>query len=187
MSKRLKGVQNGGKSHYKYFLYYRKLDGELYAYTDKKKYASLFRRFRNAEYFIERCLNLSKEDLKDLYDNNHGEIIELYDFELSNNRTMLLPITQSEKVTIEHVGIQTVMVDLCGIAGAFPPDIFKKKIRNMLDLISYSDYHDVWANGKVVKWKAPLKPDYLTIFLHLYKDTVKGGDIFESLFLLSDR
>ena len=187
MSKRLKGVQNGEKSHYKYFLYYRKLDGELYAYTDKKKYASLFHKFRNVEYFIERCLNLSKEDLKDLHDNNHGEMIELYDFDLFNNISISLPITQSEKITIEHVGIQTVMVDLCRIAGAFPADIFQKKIKKMLDSIAYSAYHDVWASGKMVRQNPPLKPDYLTIFLHFYKDSVKGGDLFESLLLLSGR
>ena len=46
---------------YKYWFYY--LDGELYAYTDKKEYAKIFEEERDMTKFTKRKEEITREEL----------------------------------------------------------------------------------------------------------------------------
>lgn len=161
---------------YKYHCFYRADTGELYAYTDDKVYAKIFRKTRDMGIFIYQEKMLTSLDLKDIHDEVPDALITIYTFDLSNNE-LYFPITLREKLTVEHTVQQTITASIyCATAGV-PIEIFTKKIQKHLNILGYKDIYEEYSSG----WSKDLsniKPDYLKCFLTLFGDTMKliGGD-----------
>lgn len=169
-------LRNGLNERYKYFLFYLRDSGELYAYTDKKYYAKMFRTMRNMEIFLERKIDFSKEDLHELYECEPSNRLILFDFHTEQGGVVTFPITVTERTTVMHVSIQSCTVDLCSIASTIPYIIFSRKIQKYLHIVGYVNNYERFSKG-TEEYPNLLQPDYLSTFLHFYKDTLKGGDV----------
>lgn len=154
---------------YKYYLFYLKEDGSLYAYTNQKILAKTFHETREKSIFIYKEKMLTSSDLKDIYEETPDTLIEAYKFKLGKTE-ILMPITSREKLQLEHVVTQTLCTSIYCCA-TVPPEIFTKKIKESLDEIQYTDIYNEYHLGDFNI--AKLEPDYLTCFLSLFGSTMR--------------
>ena len=71
---------NSSSKEYKYYLFYLKEDGSLYAYTNQKILAKAFHETREKSIFIYREKMLTSSDLKEIYEETPDTLIEAYKF-----------------------------------------------------------------------------------------------------------
>lgn len=153
---------------YKYYLFYSKKTGELYAYSNRKDLSEVFYKTRDTSIFIYKEEMLTSSDLKDIHDEVPDALIELYTFSLGKS-SISIPITLREKLELEHTVAQAMYVSLYTSA-VIPPEIFTDKIKKYLDVIQYSSVYSECHSGKFDITK--FQPDYLTCFLNLYGDMI---------------
>ena len=160
--------KNTGKTH-KYYLFYLKEDGNLYAYTNEKVLAKAFHETREKSIFIYKEEMLTSSDLKDIYEETPDVLIEPYKFQLGKT-DLIIPITSREKLQLEHTVIQTLSTSIYCCA-TIPPDIFSSKIKECLEEIQYTDIYKEYHSGGFNLTR--LAPDYLTCFLNLFGHTMR--------------
>lgn len=166
-----KQVNSWSKSskEYKYYLFYLKEDGSLYAYTNQKILAKAFLETREKSIFIYKEKMLSSSDLKEIYEETPDTLIETYKFKLGKTE-IFMPITSREKLQLEHVVTQVLCTSIYCCA-TIPPEIFTKKIKDRLDNIQYTDIYKEYHLGDFNITR--LEPDYLTCFLSLFGSTLR--------------
>lgn len=166
--------------YYKYYLFYRS-DGEVMAYTDDSQIADNFSRVRSKQSYYQKKRKLMAEDLKSLH-TKYPEALLKWVKLFMGGYYVSLALTVSEELTVTHYVNQAIFVDI-PMHISVPSSIFEDDIQVALDVIGYTRiYHYIHNNTKYVE----LKPNYLSCFLHLYRDTIdwKGDGIYEAISLL---
>lgn len=144
----------------------------MYAYTDDKILADLFRLMRRKDLFYEKKVFASKDDLYDLHNRYAINQIELYrKFRIDRNE-IHFPITRLEKINIEHKANQT-MVDLSVMVSDIPLSIFKPKLRRCLEQLGWGILYDEYHGVSDILTEKYIKPDLLKTFLYMYGDTLE--------------
>lgn len=157
----------------KYHLFYA--GDQFYAYTTDIKLA---RDFYSERYFRYELLNLSRKDAYQLESDYADSQIIRYDFELSDGTMAYrVPVTKRERLTFEHIAIQTAAVDIY-LAAKIPSELFTKKYRDALNVIGYtSANNEVRTETDVSNFNhVEFEPNFTKTFLWLYGDTLKGGN-----------
>ena len=156
----------------KYYLFYLRDTLSLYAYTDQKDLSDIFQMHRDMRKFIFKKMKLTSDDLKELSEEVPDKLLILYNFG-KNNYKVQIPITQCEKLNMEHYVNQALCVDLFLIAERINPEIFQKEMRKALKTLKwdeyYKEYHEV-----ITKVDTGFAPDYLQCFLTLYASLFKN-------------
>ena len=160
---------HNSSKEYKYYLFYLKEDGSLYAYTNQKILAKAFHETREKSIFIYREKMLTSSDLKEIYEETPDTLIEAYKFHFGKTE-IVMPITAREKLQLEHTVTQTLCTSIYCCA-SIPPDLFTKKTRESLDILQYSDVYNEYHSGEFNITK--LTPDYLNCFLSLFGSTMR--------------
>jgi len=168
---------------YKYWFYY--LDGELYAYTDKKEYAKIFEEERDMTRFRKRKEEITRDELNFLardYQSNYLEKFDIEAFDRENDEIFesFLVITGIERITITNASIQIQNEDLYKYCWDTPHGIFKTKIIKALEILQYNVLHrQITCATNTGEWPAEyddnikLKPDMIGIFCHYYGKTLR--------------
>lgn len=154
---------------YKYYFFYLKENGNLYAYTNRKNMAKVFHETREKSIFIYKKEMLTSSDLKNINEEEPDCLIEAYKFYLGKNE-IILPITLREKLQLEHTINQALSVSIYCCA-TISPEIFTKEIKDCLYKIHYTDIYDEYHFGNFNITR--LTPDYLTCFLSLFGNTMR--------------
>lgn len=162
-------LESSSTKRYKYYLFYLKKDGSLYAYTDKKILAKAFKETRDMSIFLYTEEMLTSLDLRDIHEEAPDTLLEIYTFHIGKTE-LSLSITLREKLSIEHVVVQTLSTSIYCCASV-TPEIFTDKIKKCLEEIKYVDIYKEYHKGMFNLTQ--LTPDYLTCFLHLYGNTMR--------------
>lgn len=157
---------------YKYWVFYTRRDGNMYAYTDQKIIEELFRMMRRKDIFYEKTIRAGRNDLKELHNRYAINQLELYKKFYLDKKQIIFPVTRLEKINIEHRANQA-MVDLAVIASSVPIEIFSKKIRKHLKCIGWDLFYEYYHGDKDIDIFTYVKPDLLKTFLTLYGDTIE--------------
>lgn len=160
--------QNSLEKYYKYYLFYEKDDGSLYAYTNDKKIAKIFQLMRKKELFVYEEKKLNMDEIRSIFDVVPDTLLEPYDFYLGDLK-ITFPITTREKLHMEHMGISIATVDLY-CSAKIPPEIFEGEMKEALDEIGYTKAYREYHKGS--QMMDLFKPDFLSCFLDLFGYTL---------------
>lgn len=162
-------LSNKKSNSYKYFLFYSKKNGELYAYTDKEILAKGFNATREHNMFVATDKMLTSSELKEIYDMAPDTLLEPYKFKMGKN-DIVLPITLREKLQLEHTITQTLEVSIY-MSARIDPNLFTEKIQHSLQVLKYVDIYKEYHSGEYSITN--LTPDPITCFLSLFGDTMR--------------
>ena len=98
---------NSSSKEYKYYLFYLKEDGSLYAYTNQKILAKIFHETRENSIFILQEKMLTSSDLKESFEELPDTLIEAYKFHFGKT-TIEMTIKTREKIQIENTVTQNI-------------------------------------------------------------------------------
>lgn len=166
----------------RYILFFKKDTKELYAYTDNKKMAKNFKKFRVESIFFEKEVYLDPDSIQELYEECRSCWIISYIFTPYN---IELPITEMEKLQMEHHAIQSIIELPLKMV---PPEIFTEEVRNILASVGYDFIYNYYRiNNKLGALTDIIQPNYFLYFLHLFGDTMKVVKTDESMDVLLKR
>lgn len=153
-----------------YYLYPIPHSDDIFAYTPDKKTAKKFEKMRVSGLFVPIIRDLDSEGLKDLYIYAPDKLLTIHKFKIGDEY-IEIPMTANEWLTVQHTVIQGMEVDAYITCAKYPKKIFTKKFRESLRAIGYLDYLEEYnGSDKIVKQQ----PDYLSCFVTLYGETLKG-------------
>lgn len=158
---------------YRYFIFYKKSDGGIYAYTDTKEYYKKFKEQRNMKYFLYEKKDLTKEQVSELAREYNDRIMEpcsLKYYDDGKIYSMKMILTKMEKITIMNESSDLLA---CGIYqyAWIPPEIFNDEIIESLEVLNYTKCHKLIKHGNNF-FDIFTEVDELGIFLRQFGDTM---------------
>lgn len=127
-------------SNYKYFIYY--LDNDIYAYTDNKKIAKEFDKYRDMKKIKKVIKKISKEDVNELAIDYKLQRLTNYEFiDTVSKSNLIIPVTELEKITIINQSVNIREKEIYSYCW-FPHSVFKSDIRESLISLKYHIFHD---------------------------------------------
>lgn len=156
----------------KYYLFYLKSSGKIYAYTDNKTYAEIFSSMRDEKLFFYKKEKLTSDEIKDLEEEASEKMMILYEFPLKDKK-ITFPITKHEKMNVEHFVLQAISVDMYLIAELIDPNIFQENVRDALNTLEWGSCYNTFHRVKCELENDRIKPDFLQCFLRLFGETMK--------------
>lgn len=160
---------------YDYWLFYKKSDNELYAYTDDKELYKLFKHQRNMKLFYYKKQELTKEDVRELTEEAYDRILSECELKYSENGkpgSIKMVITTMEKLSVMNESADLIACDIYTYAW-INPYIFKKDIIKSLKILKYIDcYNIVSKEGDLKNLDIFSEADELALFLRYYGNTL---------------
>ena len=158
---------------YKYYIFYKRSDGDIYAYTDNKEYYKKFKEQRNMKNFIYKKKELTGEQVSELAREYNNGILENCSLKYSDNGKIShikMIITKMEKFAIMNESSDLLA---CGIYqyAWIPPEIFNDEIIKSLKILNYTKCHNLLSKGNSF-FEIFTEADELGIFLRQFSDTI---------------
>ena len=165
---------------YKYWIYYLKETDYLYAYTDNKKYAKEFEKFRDMDKFIKLTREISSDIVNELAKEHQEKYLKKSKIDIYDKKTMKwfkshLILTMEEELTINNTAIQ-ILYDTLYRYCWDNPYVFNKKIIKALDTLEYTKIYNQInqdSENSDIDQEIKIKPDQLGIFIHCYGKTIR--------------
>lgn len=155
------------KLSYTYWIIYSKETGEIYGWTDTKEYAKRFMKERDKHKFLCNKMELSKEDIRHL-DNNNLEKVWLKTFIGRSEGAVELVLTNWERITL--VQQTSVMCTYKYITSTWhTPYLFNRKVFKAFETLGYVIGNRYIETGED---EAGREIDELGVFLKLYGHTM---------------
>lgn len=154
----------------KYTLFYSVDDGELYAYTDNRKFACKFRNTRKKNIFVEKRRKLTSKELRFLNEEYPGGLLKETHYKIGDLDFPIITTTM-EYVTVLNWGVQVVEQELPLITMTISPKIFEDWVIDALDKIGYLALWRYITNQ--TSTSLPISPNYFMCFVHLYGKTLR--------------
>lgn len=159
---------------YDYWLFYKKDDNDLYAYTDSKELSKLFKSQRNMKIFRYEKVDLTKDEVADLATKENDKILEESELKYSDNGTIgsiKLVVTKMEKYSVISESADLIACDVYKYAWV-NPYIFKDEIVKSLKKLKYLSCNNLLTQGKEVYLDIFSEADELAIFLRYFGNTL---------------
>lgn len=156
----------------KYYLIYAKNTRDIYAYTDDEELYLNFSIIRNMDLFYVKTVNMSKDDIKELfYSDRNFHILIGYKF-IIDGVECVISITNAERSYIESSTAKNISIDIF-TKSIIPPNIFNKKIRKHLYDIGYIQAYLYYSEGKDTNI---FKENLIGCFIKEFGYTMKGSE-----------
>lgn len=162
----------------KFYLFYIKPEGTLYAYTSNKKYMRQFVQVRNPDKFIMKKVKLDEVETNNLYQSQMYEILEEFHGQTYlNNKmaefTMVLTKSEVNRVISEASIASSDMLTRVAIV---PTQIINEKYLESLRTLLYPFVRESinWMGNEFSrKAMSRIHVDYMKVILSEFKDTFK--------------
>lgn len=173
---------------YKYWLIYIKstdinIAYELYAYTDNKKYMKQFVEERDMNKFIVMMKKLTKNEIHMLTEEfNSSFLIPLEGKTRTEGKKYIgqfsIIATKAEKLNVMNTCTDVIMSKMWSSI-CYDPMLFKNKYKEMFVRLGYYNaYRYLCLDFDLDYFEdiaSEFEPDYLSAFLNMYSDLMKGG------------
>jgi hypothetical protein len=176
------------KPEYLSLVYTESEDSLLYAYTDNKEYAEIFKNQRDMNKFFVKKREIEKDEVNYLASEFTREYLIKKDIKTkvrgigSENIDYTLILTKTEDYMIQSTTHKVLMADVW-VCTWLNPYIFNKKYINALNNIGFIDRYNLTTDddsgtSKVNKMGKNIQPDYLSAFIRHYGFllSLKKGD-----------
>ena len=158
---------------YKYYVFYKRRDGDIYAYTDNKKYYRKFKEQWNMKEFIYKKKELTREQVSELAREYNDGILE--DCSLKYCKDGKISSINMILTKMEKFSVITESSDLlaCGIYqyAWIPPEIFNDEIIKSLKILNYTKCHNLLSKGNSF-FEIFTEADEFGIFLRKFSDNI---------------
>lgn len=144
----------------------------LYAVTNNKKYAKIFRESRKNAHFIEKTYSGTKEECLEYMNRHRGEVLDWYGLNTRKNLgSVKVLMTEFECDNVLESSER--MSPVFDANGYVPPNIFKRKIYECLEYIGYPQAYlmyaleyDYQSCTDAIEFLDELRIDALMVFLN---------------------
>ena len=177
------------KPEYQELVYTETDDSLLYAYTDNKEYAKIFRNQRDMNKFFMKKIDISKEEVNYLALNFTREYIIKKDIKTKSRGVgsqiidYSLIVTKAEDSLLQSTISKVLLVDIYRFAW-LNPYIFTTEYLTSLDKIGFKDKFDILSTWKrtddpIDKIGKNVHPDYLSAFIHEFNSLLNFKERYE--------
>jgi len=172
---------------YKYWLIYIKstdidIAYELYAYTDNKKYMKQFKEERNMDKFLIMMKKLTKKEIHQLTEEYNSSFLIPFEGKTRVESEKYIDqfsimATKEEKLNVVNVCTDVIMSKMW-TSVSYDPMLFKEKYKHMFVRLGYYNaYRYLCLDFDLDYFEdiaSEFEPDYLSAFLNMYSDLMKG-------------
>ena len=158
---------------YKYYIFYKRSDGDIYAYTDNKEYYKKFKEQRNMKNFIYKKKELTGEQVSELAREYNNGILENCSLKYSDNGKIShikMIITKMEKFAVMNESSDLLSCEIYQYTW-ISPEIFNDEIIKSLEVLNYTKCHNLLSKGNFY-FEVFTEADELGIFLRQFSDTI---------------
>ena len=157
-------------------------DFELYAYTDSKKLAKRFQKERDMTKFIMKTYYLTVDEVHNLAENYNEMYLEIFQGKTKVNTDgfhiveFSMVVTKMEKLNVLNFTSDLIFAKLWLLTN-IDPKCFRPEYSEALDVLGYTDGYEYFYSDKESKkslLEFGFEPDFLSTFLHFYKDLMKA-------------
>ena len=159
---------------YKYWFFYKKETDELYAYTDVKEIAKLFKSQRNKNLFHCKKKEITKQEVRKLAEDENDKILSQCQLKYGDSGkigNIDMVLTKTEKFTIIRESADLISSSIYKYTW-INPFIFNDEIFESLEVLDYVNCNKLINSGNVNYLDIFSDADELGIFLRNFGNTL---------------
>lgn len=157
----------------------------LYALTNKKEFAMVFKQIRDMTKFVETVTDIHRDEFIDYAGKHRGKVLDNFEFVTRDtNKKLVSEDSTSMKIVCTFAEKQNVDDEVeSGLMNVYSPylfeaGIFKEKYRDALEVISFLSLYKIYYSSRdnfdcddaeVPNWSY----DETEIFVNMYAETLR--------------